>query len=178
MELGDVPRVAEIQVFAWRTSDRGIISDEYLFRDMTVVKRIDYYKNLLINCTDENYVFDDGIIKAFITISKCKDEDMPDSPQLSSIYVEPFFQRNGIGSQMIKYFEDIALQRGFSRVCLWVMKKNDNAISFYEKLGYAPDGTEFTGGLGTTEIRYIKMLCFNSSSPLSSPARHNNPPRL
>ena len=123
MVLDDVPRVAEIQIFAWRTADRDIFSDEYLFKNMTVAKRIEYFENMAKNNIDENYVFDDGIVKAFITISACKDEDMLDALQISSIYVDPFFQRNGIGVQLVEYCEKIAIQQDFTKVCLGVGTK-------------------------------------------------------
>jgi len=158
MEVNDVSRVAEIQIFAWRTSERGIFSDEYLFKQMTVDKRMEYFNNMLRSSSDENYVFDDGIVKAFITMCPCSDEDILASLQLSSIYVDPCFQRQGIGALLINYFEKIARQRGYEEVILWVLEKNQAAIDFYRKNGYSPDGKSSTGGLGTTEVRYRKKL--------------------
>jgi GNAT superfamily N-acetyltransferase len=121
MELSDVARVAEIQVFAWRANDGGIYSDEYLFKDMTVTKRMEYFENMVKNGTDENYVFYDGIIKAFMTLSPCEDGDITNALPISSIYVDPFFQRNGIGSRLVEYYETTAIQRNIKKVSLWVL---------------------------------------------------------
>jgi ribosomal protein S18 acetylase RimI-like enzyme len=158
MELNDIPRVAEIQIFCWRLSDKGILSDDYLFKDMLVVKRMDYFENEMKNSTDEMYVFDDGIVKAFLIIAQCKDEDMTDAFQIWSVYVDPFFQNKGIGSLLIKHFEKIARLKNYKKICLWVMAHNQNAKSFYEKHNYLPDGKKAVYETGTAEIRYVKNL--------------------
>ena len=158
LELNDIPRVAEIQIYAWRIYDKGVLSDEYLFKDMLVVKRMEYFEKFVKKNNSEMYVFDDGIVKAFLTVGRCKDEDKADSLQIRSIYVDPFFQRNGIGSLLIEHFENIARQRNFTEVCLWVMEHNQKARTFYEKFDYAPDGKKVTYDLGTSEMRYVKTL--------------------
>lgn len=45
MKLSDVPRVAEIHVFGWRSTYREIVSDEFLFNKMLVSKRMAYFDN-------------------------------------------------------------------------------------------------------------------------------------
>ena len=157
LELNDIPRVAEIQIYAWRVSDRGVLTDEYLFKDMLVVKRMEYFEKC-VKDNDEIYVYDDGVVKAFLTVGKCKDEDKTSAFMMWSIYVDPFFQRNGIGSLLIEHFENIARQRNFTGACLWVMEHNQNARTFYEKFDYAPDGKKETYNLGTSEMRYVKIL--------------------
>ena len=111
MTADDIARAAEIQVFAWRTTDRGILSDKYLFNETSVAKRMDYFDALLKENADETYIFDDGIIKAFMTICACTDEDVTDAMQVSSIYVDPFFQRSGIGASLMAHCEQLAAQR-------------------------------------------------------------------
>jgi len=158
MKLTDVPRAAEIQVFCWRVSDKGVLPNEYLFKNMLVVKRMEYFENEIQNSTDEIYVFDDGIVKAFLTIAPCKDEDMGDALQVWSIYVDPFFQKQRIGSLLLEHFEKIAREKNYKDVCLWVMEHNRNAKSFYENHNYFPDGKKETYEMGTSEIRYTKKL--------------------
>ena len=158
INLNDIPRIAEIQIFCWRFLDKGTLSDEFLFKDMLVVKRMEYFENEIMNGTDELYVFDDGIVKAFLIIAPCKDDDMVDSFQIWSIYVDPFFQKKGIGSLLIKHFEEIACQKNYKKVCLWVMEHNKNAKQFYKKNNYFPDGKKAVYETGTAEIRYTKNL--------------------
>jgi len=159
MELSDVSRVAEIHVFGWRNAYRGIIPDDYLFKNMIVSKRMSYFEKSVQNSAEESYVFDDGILKAFMTIGACRDIDKSEAFELWGIYVDPFMQRQGIGSKMVGICEEKAVERGYSEICLWVLEKNADARRFYEKLGYSFDSTsKFIEFLGVTEIRYSKRI--------------------
>ena len=142
LQLSDAPRIAEILVFAWRSAYRGIISDDILFNERLVSNRIPRFEDAARNKTEEIYVFDDSIIKAFISVSACRDDDKPKSFELGAIYVDPFMQRQGIGAQMMQYFENLAIQRGFKEACLWTFEKNLTAQALYEKFGYTQDGTK------------------------------------
>ena len=126
---------------------------------MIVSERLSIFENAIRDQTDETYVFDDGIVKAILTIGICRDTDKPKSFELWGIYVDPFMQRQGIGSIMITFCENKAIERGFNEVCLWVLEKNVKARLFYEKFGYFPDGTkkhiEF---LEAMEMRYSKRV--------------------
>ena len=138
---------------------RGILSDDFLFNKMIVSKRVSYFENSVRNQAEESYVFDDGIIKAILTIGDCRDADKATSFELWGIYVDPFFKRQGIGSIMVDYCEKCAVEQGFNEVCLWVLEKNADARLFYEKHGYSPDGAEkLIESLAATEIRYSKRL--------------------
>jgi len=159
MELSDVNRAAEIHVFGWRSAYRGIVSDSFLFNEMLVSKRIGGFYNAVCNNTEESYVYDDGIIKAILTIGPCRDIDKLNSFELWGIYVDPFMKRQGIGSVLVRYCEEKAIERRFNEVCLWVLEKNASAREFYKKLGYSPDGSKkFINMLSVSEIRYTKNL--------------------
>jgi GNAT superfamily N-acetyltransferase len=159
MEITDIPRVAEIHVFGWRSAYRGIASDSLLFNKMTVERRMEAFRSFVENEAAENYVYDDGIIKAFMTAGQCRDADKPDSFELWGVYVEPFMQREGIGSKMVGFCEARARERGFGEVCLWVLEKNEAARAFYEKMGYGADGKAiYLDSLDAFEVRYTKLL--------------------
>ena len=51
------------------------------------------------------------------------------------IGVNPDYQRNGIGAQLIQY-----LQEKYKRIYLEVSSENDNAISFYKKHNFRQNG--------------------------------------
>ena len=155
LEKSDVPRMAEIHVFGQRTAYRGVVSDEFLFGEMTVEKRIKYFAET----TAEVYVFDDGIIKGFITLGPCKDEGNEDSLELYRIFVDPLMSGGGIGGKLAAHFEEIAVKRGHNKICLWVLEGNTKARIFYEKLGYVPDGAKrISGYFAVPEMRYAKEV--------------------
>ena len=159
LQLPDAPCVAEIHVFAWRTAYRGIVPDEHLFNTLQVSKRITRFEDAVRNKTEEVYVFDDGIIKAFISIGPCRDEDKPAAFELGGIYVDPLMQHQGIGTRLMQFFENLAIQRGFGEACIWTFEKNLTAQALYEKFGYTQDGTKkLHGTYNAIAVRYTKNL--------------------
>jgi len=165
MGLTDIPRKAEIHVFGWRSAYRGIISDEFLFTKMLVSKQIERFTEFLNSKDTDNYVFDDGIIKAILTISPCRDTDKPDAFELCGIYVDPFFKGQGIGTALTLHTEKIAAERGYKEICLWTFEKNTPARAFYEKLGYSSDGaTMIVESCDAVGVRYAKLLDMNTAS--------------
>lgn len=159
METGDAGRAGEIHVFGWRSAYREIIADNFLFNKMRVLDRSRYFEDAVRNRTEDNYVYDDGIIKAILTIGPCRDADKTHSFELWGIYVDPFMKRQKIGSKMLEFCEKRAMEEGFSEVCIWVLEKNNNAIAFYSKFGYKPDGQrKYIEKLNLMEVRYCKEI--------------------
>lgn len=135
-KLEDLSRVAEIYVFNNRVNFFPIFKDEgYSFGELQVVSLVDNYfkKNEIIN---NLYVFDDGLIKGFIQMDKT---------EICKLYVDTFFQDEGIGSKLIEYAID-----EFHADKLWALEKNVRAISFYQRHGFHLTG-ERSFEEGTTE---------------------------
>jgi len=159
MDLADVPRVAEVWMFSWRNAFRGIISDEDLFKGRLVVDGITMFEETLKKNTSQNYVFDDGIIKAFLTMYPCQDEDKAGTFELAALYVDTFFQKQGIGAQMIEFFEEQVRRCGCNEVCLWTLEKSRDSRAFYEKVGYVHDGAcKLVTRLALAGVRYTKKV--------------------
>lgn len=72
------------------------------------------------------YVLEDGIIKGFIQIA---------GTEICKLYVEPCFQSEGIGKQLLQF----AVEE-FSADHLWALEKNMRAIAFYNRNGFLPSG--------------------------------------
>jgi len=161
MQLADIPRVAEIHVFGWRSAYRGIVPDEHLFNNMTVTKRIEKLTEWLTNPDNKykNYVYDDGIIKGFLSIGPSRDDDKPQAYELGGLYIEPLFKGQGIGTALAHYCEKIATKEGYDEIKLWTFEKNAPTRAFYEKLGYVPDGkTMIVEPFGAVGVRYGKRV--------------------
>jgi len=159
MEEADICRVAEIHVFGWRSAFRGIVSDEVLLGKMSVQRSSERFSEAFKNKSEEVHIFDDGLIKAFISICPCRDEDKPTSFELAGIYVEPLLKGQGIGRQMVAFCEKTALEQGYKENCLWTPKENMKSRRFYENMGYIADGkTQVHERLGFALVRYGKKL--------------------
>jgi putative acetyltransferase len=138
----DASRIAEILVFSKRTHYRRIFQDDaFSFGDLQVLSAA---QNLLVHPkTLASYtVYDDGFVKGLILL---KDDE------IAELYVDPFFERQGIGSALMAYaLEKILHPR------LWVLDGNDNAVRFYQKQGFRFTGEkQFVPGTDKTESRMM-----------------------
>ncbi len=158
--IEDAPRIAEIHIFGWRSAYRGILPDEYLFSGLSVCKRAISLEKAFMGNRDEVFVHDDGgILKGFMTVGMCRNEDKKGSFELYGLYIEPLFKRQGIGKELLSLFEAEARNRACTEAVLWVLKDNHDARAFYESMGYSPDGAELTlERFGRIEVRYNKPL--------------------
>lgn len=130
----DVGRIAEILVFNYRLNFYPIFqNDEFYFKELTVSKQAEYYSKVL----DNVWVYDDGVVKAFIQV---------ESQEIKKLFVEPSLQGKSIGGELLKYI----LQHKKANF-LWALEKNKKAIAFYQRQGfvlteerkYEEDSTEY-----------------------------------
>ena len=142
--INDCSRLAEIHVFTWRHAYRDFISKEYLINGITVKGREEKWQGYLsdTNSEDKTYVFEeDLIVKGFMTIGDCRDEDKDSNTfELHGIYVDPLFQRQKIGTKFANKCIEEAKSLERKEITLWVFEKNKSSISFYENIGFKPDG--------------------------------------
>lgn len=119
----DASRLAEILIFTKRVTYRPIFhEDKVSFGEMQVLPLAqDYLENpeKLKNI----WVFDDEFVKGMIHIEQ---------EQIYQLYVDVFFQKEGIGTKLI----DFALREHQAK-CLWVLEKNVRAVKFYRSHGFA-----------------------------------------
>lgn len=135
-KIEDLSRIAEIYIFNNRVNYFPIFKDEeFSFGKLQVVSLIDHYfkKDEVIK---NIYVFDNGLIKGFIQL---------DGTEICKLYVDTFFQSQGIGNELIEY----AIKELHANY-LWALEKNKRAISFYQKHGFQLTG-ERKFEEGTTE---------------------------
>ena len=136
--VNDLSRIAEILVFVKRIKFRPIFQDDdFSFNELQVLTEAKKYKKFLKHI----YVYDDGIVKGLIHIEK---------DEIVELYVDYFFQDQGIGSKLIEYAKE-----NFPVTFLWAIEKNTDASRFYEAHGfYLSDTRKFEEG--TTE--YLVMM--------------------
>lgn len=118
----DFSRIAEIEIFNYRLNFYPIFrNDQYYFNELRVDTETEKYQcnPVMIKNT---YVYDDGVIKGFISI---------DEHEIKKLFVEPVLRGQSIGSVLLDYAlnnHDIEF--------LWALEKNTKAISFYERHGF------------------------------------------
>jgi len=126
--IEDISRIAEILVFVKRMNYRAIFrNDAVSFGEIQVIPVAEKYSEpeILKNI----WVYEaDGIIKGLIRIVE---------KEVVELYVEHFFQGQGIGAELIEFAKnehDVKF--------LWVLEKNANAIRFYEAHGFHRTGNK------------------------------------
>lgn len=119
----DASRIAEILIFTKRMNYREIFrNDKVSFGEMQVyplAKRLmDDPREL-----DGIWVYDDEFVKGMIHISE---------NQILELYVDSFFENQGIGSKLIGFAIE-QMRCDF----LWVLEKNVKALRFYQRHGFS-----------------------------------------
>ena len=136
----DLSRIAEILVFVKRMKFRPIFQDdEYSFNELQVLTVAKQYS--VPEVLSRIWVYDDGIVKGMIHIV---------DREIVELYVDYFFQDQGIGSQLIEF-----AKTNFPVEYLWAIEKNTDALRFYQAHGFhTTDQKKYEDG--TTE--YLVML--------------------
>lgn len=145
----DATRIAEINVYGWRMAYADVMSEQYLYGRLSVVKKALSIERAL----EGYYVFEEnGVIKGYCLLGKT---DTPNACELVALYVEPAYKRNGIGHQFMNFIKAYCVAHTLRTVQLWVLEANTPARSFYEKNGFALTGESvWLESLQLTELRY------------------------
>ena len=61
--------------------------------------------------------------------------------EVERIYIKSTFQKHGLGKYLINKAIEMATERQIKNVWLGVWEKNENAIAFYQKMGFVQTGT-------------------------------------
>ena len=160
--VSDSSRIAEIIVNSSRFAYKAFMNEELLYNKIQVDERIDAVKRWINGNHDYIYVYEDDktkIVKGMMGIDKCFDEDKTNASELHILYVEPEFSREGIGSSLMQYFENISRKNGNKELVVWVLEENKIGRKFYEKNNFTCEGkTKMFERYNKKEIRYIKNL--------------------
>ena len=138
----EITILATLHLEGWHSAYAGAVDQEFL-DSMSVHEREVGWEKWLTN-PDINaaivYVQDHPV--GFVAYGKV--ETMPPGqstirPQYTSeilaIYILPDYWKQGIGKELMSYAAEKLKEDRHSGMCLWVLDKNKNACSFYEKIG-------------------------------------------
>ena len=155
----DVPTIAQIHVDAWRAAYRGQIPDSYL-DSLKVDERVRMWSGAIARPLPARLIVTDPLTGfCFHGPSRAGEEGVA---EIFAVYVRPDAWRQGAGRLLCEHALADARARECAAMSLWVLKTNERARSFYERIGYVPDGAERTQtrltGLPLHEMRYRKAL--------------------
>jgi GNAT superfamily N-acetyltransferase len=106
----------------------------------------------------------DGSVAGFAATGPGRADDdsiLPDLGELYALYLAPEHWGAGLAGPLLAEATDRLRADGFGRASLWVARDNGRARRFYEKEGWAADGTEKVEtrfGPPVAEARYHRSL--------------------
>jgi ribosomal protein S18 acetylase RimI-like enzyme len=159
----DARAIAEIHVAAWRAAYRGLMPDDYLAA-LSVDERAKMWHDALGRASPAQLALAelDGTLAGFCIYGPTRDKEPPEVAEIYAVNIHPDYWRRGAGRLLCEHALREAAAREHSAVTLWVMSGNERARSFYERLGFAPDGALRTNseliGRPFDELRYRKAI--------------------
>mgnify|MGYP005753176855 CR=1 FL=1 len=83
-----------------------------------------------------------------------------DSFEIERIYIKSSFQKHGLGRHLFNKAMELAKEGNKKSIWLGVWEKNENAIAFYERMGFVQTGTHsfFMGDEEQTDYIMTKLL--------------------
>lgn len=161
---GDADAVAAIQVHAWQAAYPGIMSQGWLDA-MDVEPRAVTWREIIAAPGPGNHVVvavAGGAPVGFAAFGAARGLPAPDAVgELFALNVDPPRWRAGAGSALIGHAHAGLTADGHRTAVLWVFTANERARRFYERHGWAADGTTQTqeiGGALAHETRYDRTL--------------------
>ena len=147
----DALAVARIHVRAWQTGYRGLLPDGYL-DSLRAEDRAARYTFDRLDGPRTTVAVADGAIAGFATIS---------GDELCALHVDPGAWSRGIGRALIARARADLAAAGVVEAHLWVLAGNARAQRFYERDGWASDGTarsDVVWGAAVDEIAFRRRL--------------------
>ncbi|WP_264078719.1 GNAT family N-acetyltransferase [Mycobacterium szulgai] len=153
----DALDVARVQVRSWQAAYRGLIDQNYL-DGLTPEHWTSRYTfgRIGIGVPSTLVAVDGPAICGLATTGLCRDDDLTNFGELLAFYVDPTYAGTGVGRLLMTAARD-RLRRVVTDASLWVLEGNVRARQFYERDGWAFDGTYRTatyGNVAVGEVRY------------------------
>lgn len=127
----DVEGLAKVHVESWRSTYRGLVSEEYLSK-LKYEDREKLWRSAFESETRYIWVAEvNGQVVGFVSGGKERTGKYGYDGELYAIYLYEHYQRKGIGKSLVKYFVEELSQAGFSSMLVWVLAEN-SSTEFYK----------------------------------------------
>ncbi|SFL25805.1 phosphinothricin acetyltransferase [Paenibacillus sp. 1_12] len=81
-------------------------------------------------------ILEDQLVKGYVLITQHKNKQAYDITGEVTIYLNPAFVGQGIGSKALHFIEDIARSEGFHSLVATICIENDSSMGLFNKHGY------------------------------------------
>jgi RimJ/RimL family protein N-acetyltransferase len=154
--LDDARGIAEVHVAGWRWAYEDLLPVEYL-EQLSVDEREDQWRETLSSSAGRAIVAEGrhGIV-GFVGFGAAEETD-GETGEVHAIYLLDREAGTGVGRELFARATEALRRSGYRRAVLWVLAANDRSRRFYEKAGWAWDGTTSTHRFDCAErpvVRY------------------------
>jgi len=159
----DAAAIAQVHVDTWQVAYRGLLPDSVI-ASLSVEERRALWERVLAKpgAAKLDVAVDEAGIVGFCFYGPTRDAADTGGGEIYAIYVHPDRWRRGAGRALCEKALLEAAARGQGAMTLWVVRGNERACGFYERLGFARDGAARTNTkllpIPFDEIRYRKAL--------------------
>ena len=139
----DVEAVADLFLACWRSSYRGVLPPRVVDMYDPASARALWSRALREELRPRQIVIAERIDGSMLgVVATGRDPDHPGVGHVFSLYVHPRAQGAGVGRRLISAALERFRADSLSEASLWVFAANSGGRVFYERLGWAPDGTQ------------------------------------
>ena len=159
----DARAIAEVHVASWRAAYRGHIPHHVLDGLSVEDREATWREGLSAEEPGGALVAEDGgRVIGFVGFGPSRTfDDAEDVGEIYAIYLEPDYQRRGVGRRLLDGALEALAERGVREATLWVLESNAGARRFYEALGWRTDDItrhDQIERVKVDEVRYRRSL--------------------
>ena len=154
----DAPGIGRVHVDSWRTTYKGIVSDEVL-ANLSYTQREQNARQRLSNPATRTYTYvaedEQGRIVGFVVGGSNRDTSSAYKNELYAIYTLQVVQGHGVGKRLTKALVERLVEDELYSMLVWVLADNPSR-GFYEALGghYVLTKPIEIGGVMLDEVSY------------------------
>jgi ribosomal protein S18 acetylase RimI-like enzyme len=142
--LEDLLKLQEISCETFNETFKHQNSPENLRAYLERAYNLNQLKNELSNIyTEFFFIYFNNDVAGYLKVNTndAQSEKMGDeSLEIERIYIRNKFQKHGLGKYLINKAMEVAVKENKKKIWLGVWEKNENAIAFYKKMGFAQTG--------------------------------------
>ena len=154
----DAPAIGRIHAESWYETYGGVLPDRLLQSLSALVRAamgqgaLEREPPVLLFVAEQA----SGEMVGFAGGGRCRATTLAHDAEIYAIYVLRAGQQRGCGRRLMAALAGALQARGFSSICLWVLRGNTNARAFYERLGGEVVGerTQVDGEDSFDEVAY------------------------
>lgn len=155
----DADSIATIEVTSWQAAYRGLMPDAFLNELSIAEKTIEWHQNLskheALGAKRVLLALDEPHVLGFVRVGVIADTS--DVGLIYVLYVLPAYWGAGVGTALMHAAMRELRALDQDTAILWVLRDNQRARRFYERLGWQPDGRTTTDDYGGVAL---EALCY------------------